>query len=170
MSCITHWEKINHFIDGELELREQTELFRHLTHCPDCQSFIDAAVRMKEACRLDQAPYPASLDEAIMERILPVSSSVRTSAPVKPERRIWNRHLVLPWPVAASFAAMTVVAGLLLGRLILPRSEPVQDFGGVRMSQTQPPTVILMYGMPPVDVVGTPVARTLEGPKQHINP
>jgi hypothetical protein len=170
MNCASYQEEINQFIDGEMDMRRQVELFQHLAGCTTCQSFIDAMVRIKEASRNERFPYPADLDDAVLGDILS-----RSSAPLQrrdqPERksRFWNQRIALPLPLAASFTAIIVAVGILLGLMFSPQSGPMQHIPALQTNGAQPQTVILIYGMPPVEILGTPTVKTLRGIDQHNN-
>jgi len=170
MDCAKYQEQINQFIDGELEMRPQVELFQHLAICAGCQSLIDAMMRMKEAVRNERIPFPSGLDDAILGQILS-----RTSAPLVMQReekhrgRVWNRQVSIPVHLAASFAVIIIAAGLLLGRMFFPPAELRQQSAALQVGNAQPQTVILIYGMPPVEVLGTPTVKTLKGIDQHNN-
>jgi predicted anti-sigma-YlaC factor YlaD len=170
MDCTKYREQINQFIDGELEMRPQVELFQHLAVCAGCQSLIDALMRMKEAVRNERIPFPSELDDAILGQILG-----RTAVPHALHReerrreRIWNRQISIPIHLAASFAIIIIAAGLLLGGLFLPPVEFRQQPTALQVGTAQPQTVILIYGMPPVEVLGTPTVKTLKGIDQHNN-
>jgi predicted anti-sigma-YlaC factor YlaD len=49
MDCYEYKERINLFVDGELDINIQMKLFKHLAVCQECRSFVDGLVRMKEA-------------------------------------------------------------------------------------------------------------------------
>ena len=170
MNCTTYQEEINHFIDGEMGTGQQVELFQHLAGCADCQSFIDAMVRMKEATRNEQITYPADLDDAVLGQVLSrTPSPVRIQGRMKRDANIWKRHITLPVPLAASLAVIIIGLGLLLGRLFVPPTEPQQHSATLQTNSAQPHTVILIYGIPPVEVIGTPGVQTSKSFEQHNN-
>ena len=170
MDCTKYQEQINQFIDGELEMRPRVELFRHLADCAACQALMDGLVRLKEAMRNERVPYPQELDDAILGHILS-----RTPMPMKPYGDVhhhephWNRPITVPVHLAASFAIIVIAAGILLGRMFLPPAELRQPSPALQVGNAQPQTVILVYGMPPVEVLGTPAVKTLKGIDQHNN-
>jgi len=170
MDCTKHQEEINQFIDGELEMRPQVELFQHLAVCVGCQSLIDAMMRMKEAVRNERIPFPSELDDAILGQILNRRAAQQTLQRVEMHhQRVWNRQVSIPVHLAASFAIIIIAVGLLLGRMFLPPAELSQQSTTLSKGIAQPQTVTLIYGMPPVEVLGTPTVKTLEGYRQHNN-
>ena len=154
MNCTNSREQINHFIDGELELRPQAELFRHLAECADCQSLIDGLVRVKEGIRNERIPYPQELDDAILGRILTrTPGATDTVRGIRQRESLWGRRVAVPLHLAVSFAVLVIIAAFILGRLLFSadhRPENAITPAGIG----QPQTVIFVYGMPPVEVVG----------------
>jgi predicted anti-sigma-YlaC factor YlaD len=170
MECAKHQEQINQFIDGELEMRPKVELFQHLAVCVGCQSLLDVMMRMKEAVRNEHIPFPSELDDAILGQILSHTAALQMQQRVEMHRqRIWNRRVSIPGHLAASFAIIIIAVGLLLGRMFLPPAELSQQSTVLHTGNGQPQTVILIYGMPPVEVLGTPTVKTLKGIDQHNN-
>ncbi len=167
MDCATYQERINEFIDGELEMRLQVELFQHIATCTSCQTLIDALVRMKEAVRNERVSYPQELDDAILGQIL--TSTPPAKRTVGNPERFWNRHVAVPLHLAASFTIIILAAGLLFGRMLFPPAELREQSGAFRMGTDHPQAVIMIYGMPPVEVLDTPTVRTLKGTGQHDN-
>jgi anti-sigma factor RsiW len=170
MECAKYQEQINQFIDGELEMRPQVEMFQHLAGCAGCQALIDAMMRMKEAVHNERIPFPSGLDDAILGQILSRAEVQQTPHGMERRReRLWNRQVSIPVHLAASFAIIIIAAGLLLGRMFLTPTEITQQSTALRTGGVQPQTVILIYGMPPVEVLGTPTVKTLKGIDQRNN-
>jgi len=169
MNCTTYQEEINHFIGGEMGMDRQVDLFQHLAGCADCQSFIDAMIRMKEATRNEQIAYPGGLDDAVLGQLLSrTPSPLQTQGPIKRGVNIWKRRIALPVPLAASLAVIIIGLGLLLGRPFVPPTQPRQLSTPLQTNSAQPHTVILIYGIPPVEVIGTPPVRSSKN-FQHRN-
>jgi hypothetical protein len=162
MECTKYREQINQFIDGELEMRPQVELFRHLADCAPCQTLIDGLVRLKEDIRNERIPYPPELDDAILGRILNDRTGYAKWAGEALRRgSVWSRQVSAPAHLAASLAIVIIAVGILLGRLLFPSNDPQPLSAALHPGFAQPQTVIFVYGMPPVEVLGTPVVKTL---------
>lgn len=144
MSCETRQEQASLLIDAELPESEQVALFRHLEECGECRRFLDSMIRFRQAARRDQ--------EAILlaaEDILPQGTPFEwRKRPV--EAGFWQRLAAGGWrvpaPVAVSLAAILLLGGALLGSRVARVAAPG---GEIR------PAVVVVCGLPPVDVVGT---------------
>jgi anti-sigma factor RsiW len=167
MECTNYREQINQFIDGELGMRQQADLFRHLAACTACQTLIDGLVRMKEDIRKEQIPYPQELDDAILGQLLRDNQKSRKLfRELKLRDRMWNRQVSAPLRFVASVAVIIIVAGILLGRVLFSSTDQRQVSPALEKGEDHPQTVIMVYGMPPVEVFGTPAVRTINGTEQ----
>jgi hypothetical protein len=162
MNCASYQEQISQFIDGELELRMQVDLFRHLSVCAACQMRIDGSVRLKEAIRNERIPYPPELDDAILGKILR-STPEPAMASGDPRRRenIWSRRITAPLHLAVSIVIIIVLAGILLGRALFPPEDSRRQPATTRADNTQTQPAIFVYGMAPVEIYGAPNAKNL---------
>ena len=161
MNCIEHKEQANLFIDGELESRQQMELFKHLAECTDCQSFVDAIVRTKEASRREQIQYPADIDETLFSKIASRKiTSSRNEQHSHARTIFWRRRVTLPAPLFAAAVIVVLVFGLFLGDILTRKSETQTFPSSWLQTQTQPATIIMIYGVPPVEVFGKPLVQT----------
>jgi hypothetical protein len=161
MNCNEYQEHASLFIDGELDMKEQIKLFGHLTQCGTCQSFVDASVRMKELQRAEQINYPIELDEAILSKLVSDKSVVRTSRhDVRERKYFWQKRITLPLSFAAATVIVAVIAGFLFGEIFIRKSETQTLPASWLQTQTQPTTVIMIYGIPPVEVFGKSLVQT----------
>lgn len=164
MDCTKYRDQVNQFIDGELEMRPQVELFRHLAVCAACQTLIDGLIRIKENVRNERISYPQELDDAILSGILSASpGSTKLRRDISHHSGGWSRQVSAPLHLAASFVIMIIAAGILLGRILFPSADQRQQSAALPPGIAQPQTVIFVYGMPPMEIVGTPTLKTLEG-------
>jgi anti-sigma factor RsiW len=161
MDCTRYREQVNHFIDGELELRPQAELFRHLADCADCQSLIDGLVRIKEGVRNERIPYPQELDDALLGEILArVPGAADAVKTVRRQEGLWGRRVVVPLHFAVSFAVIVIILALMLGRSMFSPSGSPPVYTDATGGFARPQAVIFVYGMPPVEVLGSTVVKT----------
>jgi len=161
MNCNERQEQANLFIDGELGTRQQVELFKHLALCNDCQSFVDAMIRTKETSRREQIPYPADLDEAVFSKLASrkvISSRNEQHQQVK--TAFWKRRITFSTPILAAAIVVVLVLGLFLGEMLNRKSETQTLPSSWLQSQAQPATIIMIYGVPPVEVFGKPLVQT----------
>jgi hypothetical protein len=167
MDCTNYQERINRFIDGELEMRQQVDLFRHLAGCTTCQTLIDGLVRMKEDIRNERIPYPQELDDAVLGQILTdAPKRMRLFRETGHRTRVWNTQVSAPLRLVAFLAVIIVVAGILLGRMLLPSTDQRQISPAGEKGDAQSHKVIMVYGMQPLEVVGTTTAGSIRGTDQ----
>jgi anti-sigma factor RsiW len=156
MNCTEYEADANAFIDGELALREQIELFKHLGQCPACSSFVDVAMRVKEAHRKEQIAFPPQLDDAVLSAVMndPANRQAamhRTS--VRP--MVWGRTFHFSGPILAAAAIVLIAAGFFLNGLFYGQKKalvPVQVTEYVGQTAAQPEKIIVVYSLPPVEV------------------
>jgi predicted anti-sigma-YlaC factor YlaD len=83
MNCEQYEEYTSRFIDGELEIVSETELFKHLGTCEQCRNFLKEALNLRsELSNSRILAVPKSLDQRVKISIDNVPSRVK---PV-----IWN--------------------------------------------------------------------------------
>ncbi len=150
MDCTQRQEHISAMLDGELEASRQRELFAHLSGCADCRLFMETTLHAREVLKEEVADLPAGIDEEVLARL------AEAPAPAT-HRRSTGRVVQLRFAAAASIAALLLVAGILAGVFLRRETAPAQPTART----LTPTTVIMIYGMPPVDIVGTtPVKKT----------
>jgi anti-sigma factor RsiW len=164
MNCANHQELLSRFVDGELELRLQSELFGHLASCSACQEWVDGLVRLKAEIRRERVPYPQELDEAVLGGILR-STPGRTTAAV--EQALpgggWGRRVTAPLRIAVPVVIVIILAGILLGRVIFPPEVPRPHPATTRTENARTLPANFVYGMPPVEIYGAPDAQSPAG-------
>ena len=164
MNCAKHQELVSRFVDGELELRLQSELFGHLASCPACQELLDGLVRLKAEIRRERVPYPQELDEAILGGILR-STPGTTAAAVESTLPGggWGRRVTAPLRIAVPVVIVIILAGILIGRVIFPPEVPRPRPATTRTENDRTLPANFVYGMPPVEIYGTPAAQLPAG-------
>ncbi len=116
MKCDDIHELTNLFVDGELEAEGQQELFGHLGECPECRSFLQALLGIREVLHREQVDFPAEIDRVVTEAVK------AAKAPLVP---VWRRSIRLPVPVAAAAVLLIALIGVLTFSVIVP-GEPVR--------------------------------------------
>ena len=158
MDCTSRQEQTSLFIDGELSMSDQVDLFKHLAVCTECQLFLDSLLKWKEIQRRESVQFPAEIDEAVLSGI-EQGDAVRRDLPRRNERipSFWGKRITLPVPMALAVGAALVIAVALLISFVARSPEPDQAlrtiFAGKKMP-SQPTTIIFLYGLPEVQVVG----------------
>jgi predicted anti-sigma-YlaC factor YlaD len=155
VSCETRQEQVSRLIDAELRESDQVALFRHLEDCSECRQFLDSMIRLRHAARKDQEEILLGAEEILA----PQSPLALRPRPVRvgPWERILTGGWRLPAPVAVGLGVILLTGGVLLGSHITNIAERAGlDGRGGREGQS---TVVVVCGLPQVDVVGTIPAR-----------
>jgi anti-sigma factor RsiW len=152
MMC-TFKEDVNLFVDGELPASRQVQLFKHLAACQECQSFIDMSLRVRELRGKEAVTFPPEIDEAVFARIAAQSMITHRARRIAREQvPFWHRNYAFPLPLAGVAAVIIILVGFVLG-VFMPRASAP--------AVVQPPSVIVIYPMPPVDIVGKAVLQNV---------
>jgi predicted anti-sigma-YlaC factor YlaD len=156
MSCETAQEQVSLLIDAELEGSAQAKLFGHLEGCSECRSFFDSMVRFRKAAHMDREEIFLAASE-----VLPPRSPVPRSLFPAREHRFaagWTRWLRagswrMPVPAGVGLAIVLLFAGALLGA----RLASISRGSGMKWTagETAKPTVVVVCGLPEVEVHGT---------------
>lgn len=142
MNCNECQESISDYIDGLLEMGEQTSVERHLAACEPCRAVRDDLLQMVHFSRQLPLHTPSS---AVWARI---QSSVAAEQPSGffPKIKAWfsrleSRNLSLSLPqLAASAVALAVVVSL--GVMLSNRGEIAMQTAGV--AEAVPPSALRM--------------------------
>jgi len=169
MNCNEAREDVNLFVDGELYIQRQVELFRHIAVCAPCQSFMDATLRTKAIQRNEQISFPAELDEAVLSRIVSGKIPAQSAAVVQKRNFIWQKRIALPAPYAAAAVLSALLVGYLISGLLGRTAERQILPSSLQTPQGQPATVIMIYGMTPVEVYGKPALQSIKNNNQVPN-
>lgn len=160
MNCAKSQELVSTLVDGELELRQQSELFGHLSGCTACQELLDGLVRLKGEIKRERIPFPRELDEAILGGILRSTPGIPAAAgAAAPRDGVWRRRVTAPLHVAVPVVIAIILAGILLGRALFPPEVPRPRPATTRAENALALQAKFVYGMPPVEVVGAPTVN-----------
>ncbi len=160
MNCDEYQESINLFLDGGLEAAEQVSLFGHIAACAVCQDYLAVMVRVKKRQAEEEIPFPGDLDERIISAL---SISNVHSVP-KSREPFWRRPVRLPLAMAASAAVVILLLGFLLDYMFMSKQGKNTFYP---LNEQKPTTVIMIYGMPPVEVLGKRIAETSNELRQN---
>ena len=151
MICPDQEELLNQFIDGELDLSGQIGLFTHLAECSECRSFVDTAAHLRDIRRNEQITYPPEIDELVMSRLHHIGEAPQ---PQTGSGQFWKRKYAVSLPLAAACLVLTIFFGFLLGKIFVPQTEGNISPELTRSTAARPATVIMIYSVPPVEIVG----------------
>jgi hypothetical protein len=160
MTCREMQELIHdHFEEGVGDDRQQI-IFGHIAGCHGCRTFFDTIIRTHAAGQQDQTTYPAELDDVL----IPVFALDTGRAASRRYRAFgWLRGLSGSPALAGSYPLVIILCAVMFGLGLLLKGALTPAPALVSLppnSAVQPGTVIMIYGLPPVEVQAIP-ARNL---------
>jgi anti-sigma factor RsiW len=131
-------ELLNLYVDGELPLDRQSELFAHLAESRDARLQFNALMDFRLATRMDAIAVAPAVDEALFRRIDGLRANAQRTAQRAEDRRPFRalRHRVT---VGAALVAVAFV--LVLGALV-PGPPPPETVRIVPVEHAEPVYVI----------------------------
>jgi hypothetical protein len=154
MYCEDRIDHLNELLDGSLAGPERMALFRHLAGCGECSDYLAVMLRFKSAAVRDDMPIPARIDDEVLRTIPGSVRSRRFAVPNTPSMEGWFTHrFSAPFPVLAAGIVACIVAGIIIARLWIPGPPAAQQTRNAVEPFGNPSAVIVVYGIPPVDVV-----------------
>lgn len=166
MNCDQYQESANLFLDGELDVQSEVELFRHISHCEECRSFVDVMSRISSVKDAEKIQFPPALDDKLFTRL----AGSRRGRPARSSFiGMFRREIAISLPLAAALVVILLFGGMLFG-LLLRGVPPYGENPVISARQPQagqPATVILFYELPPIEVVGKPVLKEARYDKNY---
>jgi hypothetical protein len=154
MYCDDRIDHLNELLDGSLAGPERMALFRHLAGCGECSDYLAVMLKFKSAAVRDDVPIPASIDDEVLRNIPGPAHGRRFAVSDIPSMEGWFRHrFSAPFPVLAAGIAACIVAGIIIAQFWIPGPPAVQPARTAIEPFGNPSAVIVLYGIPPVDVV-----------------
>lgn len=145
MNCDTRQEQAGLLMDGDLPESSQPAVFGHLEGCSDCRGFLDSMIRLRMSARMDHENLLLAADQILPDWSPPAVESL--PAPVRPWREIFATRWRVPVPAAVVLGVILLAGGAILGsRFGFSGSGPGAGW-------SSEPAVVVVCGMPPVDVV-----------------
>jgi hypothetical protein len=169
MNCGEYQENANLFIDSELDIEQQVELLKHLTQCNECQAFVDTTLRINEIQRRERFEFPSEIDDAVMSKLVTAKASIqRPGQFIQGKNYFWKQRISLSIPVFTSILLIMLILGLYTLKL-LNKNDQQLTIPALQQYTAQPPTVIMVYGLPPIEVVGKPIVQSTKNIQQFQN-
>ena len=137
MICIHTLESLSQWIDGELSIGIEAELFGHLHDCEECRAFLKNLLKLNHELSAAQAQQvPASLDLCILSLPSSAKNPIKHIPWLRPERMYSFRT-----------ACLAVLVSIIL-------TACISSFW-YRYSYSQPQqTIVCLTPLPDVDVTG----------------
>lgn len=125
---------LNEYVDGELAIKRQPELFSHLASCAGCREQFDALLAFRLAARQEVLAVPPAVDAALFARL----DESRRAAQRQPDRAADRAPLAGALRQRVSVGAALALAGvvLVLGWVMAPTSTPEPERSSIRLTHT----------------------------------
>lgn len=114
-------EALNLYIDGELPVDAQPELFNHLASCKPCRRFMGAMMTFRRMSRCDCLAVPSALDNAFFKMLDKSRKRSIRRERYADRRPLWQARGTISLRAGLLFAGMLFGAGLLF-----PHSAGIQ--------------------------------------------
>ena len=126
-------ELLNTYIDGELPIDQQGELFAHLAESREARLQFSALMAFRLATRIDANPVVPAMDEALFQRIDGLRAGQQTGGRAEDRRpfRALRRRVT----IGTTLALMALV---LVIRTLLPGPAPTETVRFVPIEHVEP--------------------------------
>ncbi len=104
-------EALNLFLDGELPLEQQGELYSHLSRDPEARSFMDHVMLFRRMSRQEYLEVPPAVDEAFFRRLDALKASGTRVDRFEEREPMWRTRK----SVSVRTAVAAVVAVFMIG-------------------------------------------------------
>jgi hypothetical protein len=155
MNCEEMEYKINLFIDNELDIEEQPELFKHLAGCKECNTFLNTGLKFRKVAKKEEIIYPEILDERILSRLSFKHAEEKKEKSLKMKKSFWTFRLAIPVPALIVILILTILISLLFVKYY---SKSMEQYQTKQIEVTKTDYVILQK-LPPVEVIGSKEER-----------
>lgn len=117
-------EQLSVYLDGELALEQQSDLFAHLSTCNACRETMDAVLHFRRLSRQETLQVPASVDEAFFKRL---AEQKNKADKLKVERAVDRAPLwKLQKPVSLGAAILATALVFVVGLLVPGQHQTVE--------------------------------------------
>ncbi len=135
-------ELVSLFIDRELDVKGEQELFVHLSSCEECRGFLKTSLTLQGDI-LESKPSGAPPLESI-RAFEPSQARVNVSSPKgRMLQGIWQKRV--PFPIAATFAVLALVSTIAVTSFWMRSQEKPAE-------TTQ--EVVYVQRLPAIQVIG----------------
>lgn len=102
---------LNEFLDGELSLSKQPELFAHLSVCEECRRELDGVMNFRRLSRVEHLVAPPSMDAALFKRLRKQKSIMARIDRAEDRKPLWSVRTA----VSIRATALTVLLVFFMG-------------------------------------------------------
>lgn len=117
-------EALNLYVDGELPLDRQADLFTHLAACPACRCTLDSVLSFRRFSRQEALTVPPALDDAFFKRLAEHKDRHERIDRVADRRPLWQAQAPITLRAGLSIAVVVFLLGLLVPANVQQQAAP----------------------------------------------
>ncbi|MFT5514108.1 MAG: anti-sigma factor RsiW [Rhodothermales bacterium] len=110
-------ETLNRFLDGELPLGQQPDLFSHLAVCSSCRASMEAVMSFRRIAREEYIAVPQSADEMFMDRLADLKVRVDRVDRAGDRQPLWQSRTTVSLGTTVFMAACLFLLGFYVPRI-----------------------------------------------------
>ncbi len=110
----TALEGLHAFLDGELSVTDQSDLFGHLAVCSDCRQELEGVMKFRRMSRSENLTVPPALDAAMFKRLQKHKTMMTRIDRADDRRPLWNAKTVISLRTTVVTAMFLFLAGLFV--------------------------------------------------------
>ncbi|MEM8485460.1 MAG: anti-sigma factor [Bacteroidota bacterium] len=107
-------EALHAFLDGELSVADQSDLFAHLAVCGDCRQELEGVMKFRRMSRTENLTVPPSLDAAMFKRLRKHKTMMTRIDRADDRRPLWNAKTAISLRTTVVTAMFLFLAGLFV--------------------------------------------------------
>ncbi len=110
----TALEALHAFLDGELSVTDQSDLFGHLAVCSDCRQELEGVMKFRRMSRSENLTVPPALDAAMFKRLQKHKTMMTRIDRADDRRPLWNAKTAISLRTTVVTAMFLFLAGLFV--------------------------------------------------------
>jgi len=114
LSKDTALEALHAFLDGELPVSSQSDLFAHLASCSSCRAELEGVMKFRRMSRMENLTAPPSLDAALFRRLQKHKALMKKIDRAEDRRPLWNARAAVSLRATVVTAMLIFLTGLLI--------------------------------------------------------
>ena len=105
---------LHRYLDGELSLDVQLELFEHMADCEGCRRMMESVLAFRRMSRQEYLAYPPAADDVFFERLALLKTRTEQVDREEDRKPLWNSRRSISLRSALALASIVFLIGLLV--------------------------------------------------------
>jgi S-adenosylmethionine:diacylglycerol 3-amino-3-carboxypropyl transferase len=154
MNCENVKEIINDIMDGNNVEKCDSNLFKHLAECSDCNHFFVMMVDIRKEIKNEATAFPTDLDEIVFDKIRQIQISKKHKFSIK---LFLKKDLSIPLPIGIAFSMLIIILCFMTFNNYNRAYDTVRKNVSLTSYENASEKVIIIYGMPEIIIKDKPV-------------